>query len=213
MDHPDGLKEDNDYVCRLNRSLYGLKQASRCWYMKFTNLMKEKQFQCSESDNCLFIKHSNTTITYLLLYVDDLLVASSDNKEIDIVMKDVEREFEMSVQENGLFLGMKITHDHDKRELSIDRRHYIDKLLIKFNMYECKPVRTPIEHCLKLKVTENCIKATKPYKEAIECLMYLTTHSRPDICYAVNLLSRYQINHTDTYWEYVKRIMRYLKYT
>lgn len=81
-------------VCLLKRSLYGLKQSSRQWYLKFDQHMMNIGFQRSKYDSCVYLrKNENSEMTYLLLYVDDMLVASKNLKDIDRLKKDLQEGY------------------------------------------------------------------------------------------------------------------------
>lgn len=91
----------------------------------------------------------------------------------------------------------------------------MERLLERFNMTECKPVKTPIEarvNSINEEGTE-CIVETNPYRELIRCLMYLMLYTRPDISAATNYYSRYQNRGTESHWNGLKQILRYIKGT
>lgn len=77
MEELTGYKTNNDFVCKLNKSLYGLKQAPREWYKTIKRKIKEIGYKENEYDECFFIKETNKTKTYILLYVDDLLMITN----------------------------------------------------------------------------------------------------------------------------------------
>jgi len=110
------------------------------------------------------------------------------------------------------FLGLNIKRDLNGRTMSINQTSYLNSMLQRFGMENCKPSKTPMEPCLRLEdVIEK--KTVHPYRELVGCLSYVTMVSRPDPCYAVNYLSRFQENPTDTHWNHLKRVLRYIKGT
>lgn len=117
----------------------------------------------------------------------------------------------MQKENTGTFLGMKINRDEEKHVLKLDQSKYIKDLLVRLDMYDCKPCKTPLEVNFKIVTDHKSTRTNKPYREAVGCLMYLMTHTRPDISFAVNILSRYQSNASDVHWSLVKRVLRYLK--
>ena len=208
---PDGLSIDSEMACKLNKSLYGLKQAPRCWNIKFNNFLVSLGFSRSRHDYCLYTKLStnNTDDLIIVMYVDDLLIAGNKLNSIEKLKQDLSKRFEMS--DCGIlkfFLGMKIELLND--EISITQNSSIEKLLNKFGMVECNPVKSPMEKGLQLNNNQNST-CDQPYRELLGSLMYLMLCSRPDICYSVGFMGRYQQNPSDTHWQHLKRIVDTLK--
>ncbi|CAI6374264.1 unnamed protein product [Macrosiphum euphorbiae] len=121
----------------------------------------------------------------------------------------LKEEFKLTDQgEAKSFLGIKIERTEDSMKIS--QTHYLEKLLKKFSMEDCKPISTPMETKLN---TENGEATNKPYRELIGCLMYVMIQTRPDLSVAVNLFSRYQSQPTDSLYIQLKRVLRYVKGT
>lgn len=211
---PEGLQVESDFVCRLNRALYGLKQASRAWNERFHQFVIKLKFRRSENDRCLYVREENGEKVFLILYVDDILIACHDSNIILELKQQMMKEFEMSnLGEVSYFLGMHIERDIEKRYMKITQRSYLESLLRRFRMEDCKVVGTPMECHLKLKKGTEADKTCNPYRELIGCIAYVAQTSRVDLCAAVNLLSQYQSCPTDEHWSYLKRILRYIKGT
>lgn len=144
MQVPEGVNNENGYVCKLNKALYGLKQAARCWFEVFERCLKERGFQNSAFDRCIYVLdnggvHNNI---YVVLYVDYLVLVYGDNKTMNDFKLYLMSKFEMTDLQNiKLFLGIKITRENDK--INLDQSKYIKTVLSKFNMQDCKPVNTP----------------------------------------------------------------------
>lgn len=114
----------------------------------------------------------------------------------------------MAVKLN-FFLGIHIERNHDI--LKIDQIQYLKNVLKKFNMEDCHPISTPIEHKFNLTWDKNDEICDKPYKQLIGCLMYAMLGTRPDLCHAVSYFSRYQYHPTEQHWVHLKRVLRYIK--
>lgn len=214
MTLPEGVDGGPDVVCKLNRALYGLKQASKAWNERFHELVTNLRFQRSENDRCLYVRGKDESKLFLLLYVDDILIISRNLVDIEKVKKRLAAEFEMSdLGSVKNFLGMRIDRNVKDRVLRISQRSYLESLLRRFGMEECKPVATPIECRLKLTKGLETERTNQPYRELIGCLTYVAQSSRPDLCVAVNLLSQHQSCPTNQHWVYLKRILRYIKGT
>lgn len=214
MVQPEGFQQGNGLVCRLNRSIYGLKQASRAWNDRFHQFVTSIGFKRSDNDPCLYIRSSGGEKVFLILYVDDILIVGHSLKAIRIVKTLLSKQFEMvDLGAVSNFLGMHIERDVDGRIMRIDQQAYLNGLLKRFGMDECRPVSTPIECHLKLQKGEEGQRTDKPYRELVGCLMYVTLASRPDLSASVNYMSQYQSCPTVEHWVHLKRILRYVKGT
>lgn len=174
-------------ILKLNKSLYGLKQASKCWHERFDNYIAKLSLKQSNSDQCLYILNNGNPhdIIYLLLYVDDIIVAGSNMLKIGEIKSYLKEEFEM--EDNGelnYFLGLEITYDRtvDKLLVYINQTQYLENVLKKFNMESCKAISTPIELNLNMK-ENNKPECNQPYRQLVGSLMYAKLGSRPDLSY------------------------------
>lgn len=211
---PEGYKQSDGSVCRLNRALYGLKQSSRSWNLRFDQFMMQLGFRRSINDPCLYVKEAGGLRIVLILYVDDILVASGNIAMVEEVKQHFIDEFEMSdVGEVKSFLGMKVERNVEKRFLRISQRVFLENLLCRFNMQECKPIRTPMEYRLRLERGKQAELTDKPYRELVGCLMYVAFTSRPDLCAAANYFSQFQSCPTEQHWVHLKRVLRYIRGT
>jgi hypothetical protein len=138
-------------VCRLKKSLYGLKQSSRQWYKRFDSFMISNGFHMPQYDSCVYLKFINGSPTYLLLYVDDMLIATKSMKEIAALKAQLSCEFD--IKDLGAakkILGMKIIRDRKSGLLYLSQKNYIEKVLHHFNMHNAKPVSTLLAPHFKL---------------------------------------------------------------
>lgn len=202
-------------VAKLQKSLYGLKQASRAWNSRFHEFITTFGFRRSEIDNCLYIATIAGQSVFLIIYVDDILIACHSLNVIAKLKGKLKAEFEMTdIGEVRTFLGLTIVRRQDEGIMEIDQRRYLQRLLDRFGMADCKPKQTPLEANLKLEKCTNQSKCTtKPYRELIGCLSYVAVTSRPDISAAVNYYSAFQSCASDEHWNHAKRILRYIKGT
>lgn len=212
MEQPDGFNDGTSRVCHLKRSLYGLKQAPRCWNSCFVDILHKMKFQQSEADGCLFIKKVGNKKILLTLYVDDGLVAATSSELIDDFLNELRKHVKITTKPASYYLGLEIQQGREG-SIIIKQEAYTRKLLERFNMANSNPVSTPIDK-------ENTTEAGKvdeeskfPYREAVGALSYLMGGTRPDIAYAVSVVSRKLENPTIEDWKKVKRIFRYLKGT
>jgi len=214
MQQPEGFNDNEKLVCKLNKSLYGLKQASRLWNAKFNDFMTRIGFNRAESDQCLYVRTRKEISCYILLYVDDLLIICSDLNMINTVKRLMSNEFEMTdVGKVNCFLGMHIEQDMEKGTISLSQGRYLRSVLCKFGMSDCKPIATPMEKGLHLEKGDTNENSNQPYRELIGCLTYATLTTRPDLCAATNYLSRFQSCFNETHYAHAKRILRYINGT
>jgi Reverse transcriptase (RNA-dependent DNA polymerase)/Integrase core domain len=225
MCQPEGhqVEGQEQLVCKLNKSLYGLKQAGRSWYEKIDAALLKFDFIRLATDNCIYIKRSNDYLIIIALYVDDLLILSDSIPKLKQFKQELADTFEMmDMGEARFILGIKIDRDRTKRTLSISQTEYINKMLANHNMTECdsKSSTTPMEVGLKLTASGSMIESeetrvidTKRYQAAIGSLMYAMLGTRPDIAFSVGKLARYCNAPREQHWKAIKRVMRYLSCT
>ncbi|KAE9617992.1 putative RNA-directed DNA polymerase [Lupinus albus] len=224
MEQPEGfiVPDKEHLVCRLKKSLYGLKQAPRQWYKRFDSFMIGQGYYRSQFDDCIYFqKFPDGSFIYLLLYVDDMLIASRNKSLIRKLKTQLNNEFEM--KELGAakkILGMEIHRDRQAGKLFLSQQKYIERVLERFNMNVCKPVSTPLAAHFKLSSdlcphTEEEVERMShvPYASAVGSLMYAMVCTRPDLAYAASMVSRYMHNPGKDHWSAVKWIFRYLKGT
>ena len=138
-------KDKDRYVCKLNRSLYGLKQSSRQWNKQFDDFITSLAFIRSKFDECVYFKYLGKEFVYLLLYVDDILLAGNCSKVISKVKSEFNKEFEMKdLGAAKKILGIEIMRDREKKVLRMSQEKYVRKLLEKFGMNQARSVNTPL---------------------------------------------------------------------
>ncbi|KAG8492333.1 hypothetical protein CXB51_009816 [Gossypium anomalum] len=225
MTQPDGFKVagKENWVCKLTKSLYGLKQSPRQWYKRFDQFMKGQRYTRSKFDHCVYFqKLQEGTFIYLLLYVDDMLIASKSKVEIERLKTQLNLEFEMKdLGEAKKILGMEIWRDRAHDRVSLSQKQYLKKVLQQFGMNEqTKPVSTPLASHFKLSAqlspstnTEREYMLQVPYSNSVGSLMYAMVCTRPDISQAVSIVSRYMHNPGKGHWQAVKWILRYIQKT
>lgn len=207
---------DGDVVCRLNKALYGLRQAGRAWHSTLDQKLHGAGAIPSTADPCVYHVKGDKGESIIIAYVDDILIMSREDEEIKRLKSHLSVRFE--VKDLGTVkrcLGLEFSRKKDA--VTISQKGYLLDVLNKFGMSECRPVATPMEPGVKLSAngsTEDESKGTSvPYRELIGGLMYLPVGTRPDIAHAVSRLSQFNDCHTKTHWEAAKRVMRYLKGT
>ncbi len=212
MKQPTGYDDGTGRVCKLNRSLYGLKQSPRCWNKKFTDFLHKYGLKSSEADPCLFFSSREGHKLLIVLYVDDGLVASQDSNDLDKFLTELKSQFSVTVSAASCFLGIQISQWSDG-SIALSQEGYVKNVLQRFNMSECNVTATPVDKNCPCSEAPVSLEPSVPYREAVGSLMYLAVCTRPDIAYAVSLSSQVLDRPTTVDWMKVKRIMKYLKGT
>jgi len=215
MSQPEGfaVKGHEHKVCKLVKSLYGLKQAPRAWYEKLTEHLLKLNFKHYDLDDAtLFVKKVGKIVVYLLVYVDDILMTGNNESYISSIKKELGKSFEITdLGYVHYYLGIEVTQH--LKSIFISQKKYIGDLLNWFGMTVCNPLTTPMEQNLKLTSIEGkeFEDATK-YKQLVGSLNYLTT-TKPDISFAIGILSRFMQKPCEGHCSAIKRVLRYLKGT
>ncbi|KAK3719576.1 hypothetical protein QZH41_006798 [Actinostola sp. cb2023] len=214
MRQPEGfsVKGKEHLVCKLNKSLYGLKQSPRCWNYTLDEHLKSMGFVQTPSDPCIYVSDEDANPFIIAVYVDDIVLAGPSDEKIAEVKQNISERFEVKdMGELKYFLGVQVIQEDGK--VWIGQPTYTENILKKFGMENCKPVSTPVDPNFKLTKAgaDNVPHNQSDYQSVVGSLLYLSSVSRPDIAFAVSNVARYSSNPTNEHWAAVKRILRYLK--
>jgi len=135
-----------ELVCKLKKSIYGLKQASRNWHHTIDQWMKEYRFQASDADPCVYVKRQNQDVIVVIIWVDDLIIAGSGKQIVQDFKAAISKRF--SMKDLGALkwiLGVEIKRDRSKRRIEMTQKAYINQMLERFGLAEYKSVGAPAE--------------------------------------------------------------------
>nr|GFA48716.1 hypothetical protein [Tanacetum cinerariifolium] len=197
MEKPEGFVNPKypNRVCKLKRSIYGLKQVSKQWNKRFDDEIKKFGFTQNRNEPCVYLKASRTNITFLILYVDDILIMGNNIPMLQSVKTYLGKCFAMKdLGKAAYILGIKIYRDRSKRI----------PMQEKLKLSKSQGASTPAE----LKRMQNV-----PYASAVGSIMYDVRCTRPDVAFAQNVTSRFQQNPGDIQWTTVKNILKCLRNT
>lgn len=212
VEQPEGFKvQDHEtHVCRLKKSLYGLKETPRTWYERIGSYLMMLGFMRSDVDPNLYFKVEKDRPLILVLYVDDLFLIGNDPL-IHQCKRELASQFEM--KDLGLihyFLGLEVWQKPG--EIFLTQGKYIVKLLERCGMVDYKSMTTPMELNFKKlcgSVVESELANPIEYRQLVGALVFLVD-SRPDICFVVNTLSQYMVEPQHIHWIAAKNLLRYL---
>ena len=212
MDQPKGFEDGSDRVCRLLKSIYGLKQASREWYLTLKTFLEELGLKRSRVDPCIFFMKG----VIIFVYVDDIIIAGESKETIEAIGDAFKKRFKMKdMGEPKRILGLDLIQVPEG--IMVSGKPMIEDLLQRFGMQGSRDVTTPMDGnqvFLPNPVKNQDEKFQMEYSSAIGSLLYIANTFRPDICYAVSVLSLFTANPCwETHWKGIKRVLRYLSGT
>ena len=186
-------RESEHLVCKLKKSIYELKQASRKWYYKFRGVVTLFGFIENPMDQCIYQRVSGSRTHFLVLYMDDILLAINDKGMMHGVKQFLSKNFDTKYMgETSYVIGIKIHRDKSRGILGLSQETYINKVLEIFQMKDCLPSVSPImkgdklslNQCPKNDLEKESMKNIS-YASAVGSLIYAQVCTRPDIAYTV----------------------------
>ena len=220
MSQPEGfaVPGKEHLVCRLKKSLYGLKQSPRQWYQKLNETFMQLGFRRIQSDNCIYVWAKDGLRIMIPVFVDDLTLAATGRPLMDSIKAELQRKFKMrDLGPLHYILGIQVIRDRSKCLIYLSQAKHIEDVLSKHNMSNCRPVSTPLDKSVTLSKDdcpdspdEVAYMSSVPYLSAVGSLMYLAVGTRPDIAYAVGALSRFNSNPGRVHWQQCQRVFQIL---
>ncbi len=216
MTQPEGYEITSEkgemLVCKLEKYLYGLKQSGRNWNRMLHDYLCGNLFTQNPADHCVYTRETKGQKVIIVIWVDDLVIAASDDNVLRNVKEMLTAKFQMKdLGKLKSFLGIDFQQSDHCVKMSQER--YVGKILDRFDMQDCKPRATPCEPKLNYTNSAEVMSDVRKYREAVGSLVYLSTCTRPDLSYVVSKLSQYLSEPTIEQWTTVKHVLRYLKGT
>lgn len=209
MQQPQGFIDRRypHYVCKLIKSLYGIKQAPRAWFECFTSYLLTLGFSASTAESYLFVLKKGSDIVYLLLYVDDIIVTGTITSIITELISKLQCRFDMTdLGALKYFLGLEITRDMDG--IHVSQAKYVRDVLTRFGMLSAKPCSTPIALRSDTDIGSLCsVPDAQNYRALVGALHYLT-FSSPEIAFSVSRLSQFMHSPHERHLVAAKRVLR-----
>jgi len=193
MEQPPGFvaQGESGMVCKLHRSLYGLKQSQRAWFGKFSFIVQNFGLRRNERDHSVFYSHtSSRKCIYLIVYVDDIVITGKDIVGISQLKEHLCRRFQTKDLGNlKYFLDIEVAQS--KHGVVISQRKYVLDILQETGMIDCKPVESPMDPNQKLTTEEGeLFFDPERYRRLVGKLIYLTI-TRLDLSFVVGVVSQF----------------------
>jgi hypothetical protein len=220
MEQPEGFAaQGTDHLaCKLEKSLYGPKQAPRVWYQTLAAFLECIKFRRLIKDRCVFVGILRDQTCYIAVYVDDLLIIAPTPTLVNEIKSAMKQRFNMTdLGEVRYLLGWSIERDRKSRTIFIHQKKYATKTLDRFSHLVTYPVTTPADRSVKLSSAMNPQTDTEkdmmkgiPYREAVESVMYLMIGTRPHLAYYMREVNQYLSDPGEEHWKAVVRGIKYL---
>jgi len=205
---------EEDDVRRLNLALYGTTQAGRLWGIKLNKDLNAIGAVRSKVDPCLYTwSHPVHGLVYILVYIYDLIVAGKSLEGVQMVKASVSASFDVrDMGEVKDFIGMKVMRDRAAKVITLSHPGHVSSLLEAFQMEKSAPNKMPmVSGAKRFKTGENLLPEGNRYADLVGSLLYLSTTTRPDIAFAVGVLSRYMAGLEEDHMRAAKGVLRYLR--
>ncbi len=191
MEQPEGFTQESEHlVCKLHKSLYGLKQSPKAWNQKLDVFLKNIEFVRNDADFCVYVTQVGDVKFFIIVYVDDFILMCNNKDKLLQVKEEFSRKFEVKDLGNlHFFLDMEMERDRAQRLLYINQIGYLKEIFKRFCMEDCKAIRVPLDPKTKLKKNvnkdEEMVKV--PYQQTVGSLMYAMLCTRPDLAYPISV--------------------------
>lgn len=224
MEQPQGFEErgKESWVWKLQRGLYGMKQAGRIWNQTMNDAMLSWGFTRLACESCIYYRKLATGIVISAVHVDDFISISSSPEENERFKNQMKTIWTISdLGEVRFCVGIAIKRDKSKHTVSLSQTALIDKIIDQFGQRDAHPTKTPMDPGLKLRRPDRSkftpadldALAKLPYRSLVGCCLYLAQATRYDIYYVVQQLSQYLDCYSYSHWNAAVHLVRYLKGT
>ena len=206
------------FVAKLQKAIYGLKQAGCTWYQVLYQALIKLGFKHADYDHRVFYARMTGGVIILAIYVNDCTITRTSQKVLDHYKNLISKQYMMTdLGPISWLLGIKVTQDHKKCTITLSQQSYVNSILARFNFMDAKPLLIPMDPNVAF-LKDQCPTTPDdiarmhhiPYHEVIGSLMYASIGTRPNISFAMSTLSQFLDNHRQAHWEAVKRVFCYL---
>jgi hypothetical protein len=219
LEQPPGFEAagKEDWVMKLFKSIYGMKQASHVWNLKFNKAAEGWGFIRLPYEWCVYYRQMPTGMTIFVLHVDDIISASSSPEETNRFRGKLKSQWEISdLGPIKHALRIAVSRDPPSRLIHLSQTALIDRVVEQFGQKDAHPADTPMVQGFRVERPDKSIHHSDksiPYQELIGSLMYIANATRPDISLAVGRLASVMDCYTTDHWKAAVRVLHYLKGT
>ncbi|GBM11641.1 Retrovirus-related Pol polyprotein from transposon TNT 1-94 [Araneus ventricosus] len=213
MRQPTGYEREPHKVCQLRKPIYGLHQSGRQWFLELENMLIKLKFKKLDWCNCVYTFKDNVI---LLFYVDDIIVFGKEIQNVDFALNLLQDNFDLkALGRTKKLLGIEF--EEQGNDLFIHQKSYSERVFRTYAKDKFPVSSLPISKGQVLskldspKTSEELLNF--PYRNLIGSLAFIALRTRPDIMYAINVLSQFQSNPGIKHWNCLLRLLGYLKYT
>ncbi|CAI7855134.1 unnamed protein product [Closterium sp. NIES-53] len=215
MKQPEGYDDGSGRVCRLNKAIYGLKRAPRCWYARLVEALEALGFKVSGCDESLFMTEGEEEKEFLLVYVDDILLFSPSLERIKEVQGKLKETFQCkALGPVGYYLGLHVERNEVKGWLRLHQHKYLAAMGEKYGLEEGRSVKAPLPSGFQLHLDEEegevlDYELQRWFQSMVGSLMYASVNTRPDIAFSVSQLARVVSRPLQEHLDAAQRLVRY----
>ena len=209
IEAPEGVTLSEGMCCHLHKALYGLKQSPREWYTCLTKFLQSQGFERTNFDPCLFIRRNPFCL--INIYVDDLFTFAEKDHHLEDIAKELSKKFEIT-DAGPISFGLGINFTWTDNGLYLSQETYLKSVLTRYGFSECKTISTPLDLNITFQkgTPEESLDDISKYQLIVRSLMYAALGTRPDLAYAVTVLSQYSSCPTETHLIAAKRVLHYV---
>lgn len=220
MKQPPGFLAEGkeNYICKLNKALYGLHQSGRMWFYEIHKVLLDLGFTKFEWCNCVYNFHNSVI---LLLYVDDIVLFGKTEKHIFDILSLLEKHFDLKILgRTQKLLGVEFEENGNGTSILISQTTYIEEVFQRFCCFKPPISSLPIAKGVVFSKTQSpqthdevTEMKSFPYRSVLGCLSFIASRTRPDIAYSVNIFSQFQENPGLVHWSGLLRLLGYVNFT
>lgn len=223
MKQPEGfvVPGKENLVCKLKKALYGTMQAGNEWWKEFDKTYRDMGFERSKADECVRFRGREDERIITATYTDDVTILANTTEGMNGMKEEMREKY--GLKDGGelhFMLGIRVERNRGSRTIKLSQRAYAERVLHRFQMSDCNPAKTPLQPGTNLSKADMPTTDAEreemknvPYREALGSIMYLAVATRPDLAYAVQMLSRGASNPGRVHWNHMKHVLRYIKGT
>ncbi len=214
MCQPKGYDNKLGRICKLVKTLYGLKQSGCEWNIELNNKLRLHGYTPLCADPCAYIRHFDGQIAIATVWVDDLLLFASSEKTMDVIKDTIHTEWQATdLEEPSKIVGIEVAKDD--KTIKISQKLYIESILKREGLQWANQVSTPLDPNIPIEPNPDGNRGDRSnsYTQMLGALQFLANTTRPDIAYAVSRLASYTVNPSLQHISALKRILRYLSGT